>query len=79
MIITHRHLSKDSIFPFHILEVDALVGQPLSLEIELIVMAWLEFEWHAEPGVMGGVADLKMGNGISQMAAHDLLPYGMAV
>ena len=79
MIITHRHLSKDGIFPFHILEVDALVGQPLSLEIELVVMAGLKFERHAEPGVVGGVADLEVGYGISQMTSYDLLPYGMAV
>ena len=64
MIITHRHLSKDSIFPFHILEVDALVGQPLSLEVELVVVAGSELERHVEPGVVQGVADLEMGDGV---------------
>ena len=49
------------------------------MEIELVVMAGLEFERHAEPGVVGGVADLEMGDGVCQMATHNLLPNGMTV
>ena len=49
------------------------------MEIKLIVMAWLEFERHAEPSVVGGVADLEMGDGEGQMATHNLLANGMAI
>ena len=78
-IITHRSLAKDGKLSFNILEINALVGEFLALEIELVVVARLELEWCAEPSVMRCIAHLEMGDGESQMSAHDLLSNGMAV
>ena len=49
------------------------------MEVELVIVAGSELKRHVEPGVMRRVADLEMGNSVSQMSAHDLLPNGMAV
>ena len=56
-----------------------MVGKFLPLEIELVVMAWLELQWGTKPSVVCSIADLKMVHGVTQMTANHLLPYGVTV
>ena len=77
--VAHGSLAKQGEIPFDVLEVDAVGGELLSLEIVLIVMCWLGLQRYAEPGVVSCIADFEMGGGVGKVPARHLLADGVTV